>query len=301
MRLGEAQLASNQAQVVFAEQNYQRVQSWKAKGGSETKGVSQQEIDQDKATLRSGGRSGRRRQGEPEHLPAEPPVYPRDFSDRWAGQPLFPDAGQPDQPGSDAADHRRVSRPGLRLLRRGPAEPGADSHGDQRRQNTARAPPRTAGRSLPMRNSWQRWARPDRPARLQFYPPQSQAWGWRSCRCRLEPPRISVLLGMPGDNRYPYQGFINFSNNQLNPQHRQYCRTRGLREHQAAQRRSLDVAGHVRPDPRADRARRTRPCSSSIGPFNRIRGRASCTLSMRRTRPNTARSSRGRFRKTVFV
>ena len=32
-----------------------------------------------------------------------------------------------------------------------------------------------------------------------------------------EPPRIPVLLGMPGENTYPIKGFINFSNNQLNP------------------------------------------------------------------------------------
>jgi multidrug efflux system membrane fusion protein len=31
------------------------------------------------------------------------------------------------------------------------------------------------------------------------------------------PPQIPVLLGMPGENNYPYNGFINFSNNQLNP------------------------------------------------------------------------------------
>ena len=31
------------------------------------------------------------------------------------------------------------------------------------------------------------------------------------------PPQIPVLLGMPGDNKYPYKGFINFANNQLNP------------------------------------------------------------------------------------
>jgi multidrug efflux system membrane fusion protein len=31
------------------------------------------------------------------------------------------------------------------------------------------------------------------------------------------PPDIPVLLGMAGDNKYPYKGFINFSNNQLNP------------------------------------------------------------------------------------
>ena len=30
-------------------------------------------------------------------------------------------------------------------------------------------------------------------------------------------PQIPVLLGMPGENEYPYRGFINFSNNQLNP------------------------------------------------------------------------------------
>jgi multidrug efflux system membrane fusion protein len=33
----------------------------------------------------------------------------------------------------------------------------------------------------------------------------------------IGPPQIPVLLGMPGENTYPYQGFINFSNNQLNP------------------------------------------------------------------------------------
>jgi multidrug efflux system membrane fusion protein len=30
-------------------------------------------------------------------------------------------------------------------------------------------------------------------------------------------PQIEVLLGMPGDNHYPFTGYINFSNNQLNP------------------------------------------------------------------------------------
>jgi membrane fusion protein, multidrug efflux system len=30
-------------------------------------------------------------------------------------------------------------------------------------------------------------------------------------------PEIPVLLGMAGDNEYPYHGFINFANNQLNP------------------------------------------------------------------------------------
>jgi RND family efflux transporter MFP subunit len=33
----------------------------------------------------------------------------------------------------------------------------------------------------------------------------------------VRPHQIPVLLGMPGDNKYPYEGFINFSNNQLNP------------------------------------------------------------------------------------
>jgi multidrug efflux system membrane fusion protein len=52
VRLGEAQLASNEAQRRFAKQNYDRVQSLsKAKGGSETKGVSDQELDQYKAAL----------------------------------------------------------------------------------------------------------------------------------------------------------------------------------------------------------------------------------------------------------
>jgi membrane fusion protein, multidrug efflux system len=31
------------------------------------------------------------------------------------------------------------------------------------------------------------------------------------------PPQIPVLLGMPGGNTYPYKGLINFVNNQLNP------------------------------------------------------------------------------------
>jgi len=33
----------------------------------------------------------------------------------------------------------------------------------------------------------------------------------------VEPPQIPLLLGMPGENKYPYEGFINFANNQLNP------------------------------------------------------------------------------------
>jgi multidrug efflux pump subunit AcrA (membrane-fusion protein) len=33
----------------------------------------------------------------------------------------------------------------------------------------------------------------------------------------IVPIEIPVLLGMPGDSKYPFKGFINFSNNQLNP------------------------------------------------------------------------------------
>jgi multidrug efflux system membrane fusion protein len=34
---------------------------------------------------------------------------------------------------------------------------------------------------------------------------------------RAGPTEIPVLLGMPGDNKFPFNGFINFANNQLNP------------------------------------------------------------------------------------
>ena len=106
--------------------NYERVQVL-----SKEKGVSQQEFDQYKAALGSGGRAARRCPGEPGNLPAEPAIHPRHFPHRWAGQPLLPDAGQPDQPGSDAAHHRRVARPDLRLFRCGPAQPAADSPSNQ--------------------------------------------------------------------------------------------------------------------------------------------------------------------------
>jgi RND family efflux transporter MFP subunit len=43
------------------------------------------------------------------------------------------------------------------------------------------------------------------------------ALGVAALNVRIAPPEIPVLLGMPGDNKFPYNGFINFANNQLNP------------------------------------------------------------------------------------
>ncbi len=43
------------------------------------------------------------------------------------------------------------------------------------------------------------------------------ALGLAATPVAVGPPQIPVLLGMPGENNYPYNGFINFSNNQLNP------------------------------------------------------------------------------------
>ncbi len=49
-------------------------------------------------------------------------------------------------------------------------------------------------------------------------PPSMVTARWLSAALApVRPPQIPVLLGMPGENNYPYTGFINFSNNQLNP------------------------------------------------------------------------------------
>ena len=74
-------------------------------------------------------------------------------------------------------------------------------------------------------------------------------------------PQIPVLLGMPGEQTFPYTGYINFAAiTSSKSQHRQHRRARRVRQRQTFERRSLDVARRsVRTDASAAaQAHRTR-------------------------------------------
>ena len=125
------------------------------------------------------------------------------------------------------------------------------------------------------------------------------ALGLAALNARAGPAEIPVLLGMPGDNKFPYNGFINFANNQLNPNTGSVV-VRGVFANPKPPNgvRLMSPGMFVRIRLFATRAASTTH-SSSIGRFNQIKGRSTFTLSMERTRRNTVRSARARSRKTA--
>ena len=102
-------------------------------------GVSQQQLDQDSAAVDEADARVKAYRGQHRGLQAQPRVHQGHLADRRPGQPLLPDARQPGQPGPDAADHGRLARPDVRLLRHGRADPAAHPQGDQRGRDQAGA------------------------------------------------------------------------------------------------------------------------------------------------------------------
>ena len=88
------------------------------------------------------GRGGRGR-GPGQGLPGQHRVYKLNLDFTKVTSPIDGQVSryyltrQPGQPGPDAADHRRVARPDVRLLRHGRADPAADQPSDQRGQDQA--------------------------------------------------------------------------------------------------------------------------------------------------------------------
>ena len=101
--------------------------------------VSQQQLDQDQAAVDEAEAAGQGVQASMEVYKLNLELHQGDLADRRPGQPLLPHARQPGQPGPDAADHRRVARPDVRLLRHGRAHRCCASAGRSTRARSSDA------------------------------------------------------------------------------------------------------------------------------------------------------------------
>ena len=212
VRLGEAQVASNQAQVVFAELNYQR--ALKLNG---EKAVSQQEIDQDKATRDQAV-------AQLDAARANLNIYRLNLQYTHVTSPIDGQVSRYFLTLGNLINQDQtllttvvsldpiyayfdVDQRNLVRIRT------AINEGKLRSRRAAAS----AGPNLPYEKLLAAQGATGVIGTTTVLPSAVAALGLAALPVPVEPPQFPVLLGMPGDNKYPYQGFINFSNNQLNP------------------------------------------------------------------------------------
>jgi RND family efflux transporter MFP subunit len=218
VRLGEAQLASNEAQRRFAKQNYDRVQSLsKAKGVSESKGVSDQELDQYKAARDQAV-------AQVDASKANLDIYRLNLQYTRVTSPIDGQVSRYFLTLGNLINQDQtllttvvsldpiyayfdVDQRNLLRIRRAINEGKIRS-----RRVAARARPEFPYAKLLTALSM---LAPTSPASV--LPSTITALGLAVLPVPVAPPQIPVFLGMPGENTYPYQGYINFANNQLNP------------------------------------------------------------------------------------
>ena len=218
VRLGEAQVASNEAQRRFAKQNYDRVQSLsKAKGGSETKGVSDQELDQYKAALDQAV-------AQVDASKANLDIYRLNLQYTRVTSPIDGQVSRYFMTQGNLINQDQtllttvvsldpvyayfdVDQRNLLRIRR------AINEGKIR---SRRAAARTRA-EVPYAKLLAALGTLGSTSPASVLPSTITGLGLAVLPVPVGPPRISVFLGMPGENTYPYEGYINFSNNQLNP------------------------------------------------------------------------------------
>jgi multidrug efflux pump subunit AcrA (membrane-fusion protein) len=212
VRLGEAQVASNQAQLVFAELNYQRALKL-----SQEKAVSQQEIDQDKATRDQAA-------AQLDAARANLNIYRLNLQYTRVTSPIDGQVSRYFLTLGNLVNQDQtllttvvsldpiyayfdVDQRNLVRIRT------AINEGKLRSRRAAAS----AGQAFPYDKVLAAQGTTGLTGTTTVLPSAVAALGLAALPVPVEPPQFPVLLGMPGDNKYPYQGFINFSNNQLNP------------------------------------------------------------------------------------
>jgi RND family efflux transporter MFP subunit len=208
VRLGEAQVATSEAQLEFAQQNYTRV-----KGLSKDNGVSQQEYDQYKAAQDQA-------LAQLKAAKANLDIYKLNLQYTRVASPIDGQVSRYFLTLGNLINQDQtllttvvsldplyayfdVDQRTLLRIRKAIN----DGRLPSRRATPPETPEALAGRTL---------------AAFGFLPvsgPSSvtSALAVAALPTLTAPPQIPVFLGMPGENSYPIKGYINFSNNQLNP------------------------------------------------------------------------------------
>jgi RND family efflux transporter MFP subunit len=212
VRLGEAQLAANEAQLQFAKQNYERAQVL-----FKNKGIMQQEFDQYKAALDQALALVNASQ-------ANLDIYRLNLQYTRVTSPIDGQVSRYFLTLGNLINQDQtllttvvsldpiyayfdVDQRNMLRLRR------AINEGKLR----SRHADASTGPEFPYEKvlAAQRFLGPTSTASV--LPSMVAAMGLAATPVPVRPPQIPVLLGMPGENNYPYNGYINFSNNQLNP------------------------------------------------------------------------------------
>jgi multidrug efflux pump subunit AcrA (membrane-fusion protein) len=215
VRLGEAEVASNQAQVVFAELNYQRAVKL-----NEEKAVSQQEIDQDKATRDQAV-------AQLDAAQANLNIYRLNLQYTHVTSPIDGQVSRYFLTLGNLVNQDQTLLTTVVSLDPIYAYFDVDQRNLVRirtaidegrlRSRRAAATAASAGRDAPYDKVLAAQGTTGLTGATTVLPSAIAALGLAALPVAAEAPQFPVLLGMPGDNKYPYQGFINFSNNQLNP------------------------------------------------------------------------------------
>jgi membrane fusion protein, multidrug efflux system len=212
VRLGEAQVASFEAQLQLAKQNYERAQ-----GLFKNKGIMQQEFDQYKAALDQALAQFNASQ-------ANLDIYRLNLQYTRVTSPIDGQVSRYFLTLGNLINQDQtllttvvsldpiyayfdVDQRNLLRIRRAINEGKLRS----RRADASTGPELPYERLLAAKGLLG-------PTSTASVPPSMVTALWLAATpVPVPPPQIPVLLGMPGDNKYPYEGFINFSNNQLNP------------------------------------------------------------------------------------
>ena len=212
VRLGEAQVAANEAQLDFAKRNYQRVQVL-----SKEKGVSQQEFDQYKAALDQAV-------AQLDAARANLEIYRLNLQYTRVTSPIDGQVSRYFLTLGNLVNQDQT------LLTTVVSLDPIYAYFDVDQRNVLRIRRAINEGKLPSRRTAGNTA-PEFPYEKllaahgllapsgtdALLPSAVVALGLAVLPVPPHPTEIPLLLGMPGDNNYPYKGFINFSNNQLNP------------------------------------------------------------------------------------
>ena len=212
VRLGEAQVASNEAQLQLAKQNYARAQDL-----FKNKGIQQQEFDQYKAALDQA-------LAQLDASKANLEIYRLNLQYTRVTSPIDGQVSRYFLTLGNLINQDQT------LLTTVVSLDPIYAYFDVDQRTLLRIRNAINEGKLPSRRVAARTG-PELPhdkllamqaaltlSTLASAPPSTvTALGLATLTARIGPAEIPVLLGMPGDNKFPYNGFINFANNQLNP------------------------------------------------------------------------------------